>query len=1272
MENSNTTEANYQFNKNVDCVTPTQSSSANNCITLSEKSCNFPAVRTETPKRVNITSQEHESPNDGVVNRLNNRKFVGFVTPQSSKSLISRTPGSVLGSAVKKRLNIFDFDHELECNKKSKTDILNEFKDYKVIPKCLYAAGYLQKQLMSSETAPSTIIKNLPSFFGFYKTPSYCKSISRIKIQFEELFKRPSVKSACLEALSDEIFIKSHNDSPDYPKDHICHICFPSEVNQKCSPLLTDEDKLEAAITIFFNAKIEKGVRFDAVNQDINKIAQSVANKYNYYNTSKVSAPRTNEEILSSISNNVANYKANLESNSAYLYYGSTISHRQTEKLDHVLFCKGKEKYLTIEEMLNNLPNINSFCSPIVDLDFDSIFEEYRNHIEALNSEPSFVKLGEKFQLTGLRGGTKRKGFFAQTVILTKLEELKDKDLKTFHHLYQIFADGFLKRSKYEQFEIIDDVTFPRLPTKNMALQQLQNLADKGEILLGQSQYPQKLIIMDPVTAEPKEILVYARKIGFNELREFTLNKHLLKGFMRAKDISEYKTLTRQEILEKLELFGILEDSLLQIELDKLQNLIYKLESSRHIAVWFDHCILGNISHIMFTFQLIYNPVAYKCPPGVSERQVQYEIEHPNTNYIGISRSDTSTERSFCPMRIDDIMTLSNGIHKNGVTFNDKYRLTLGDNPVRCAETSQNKSGHYHCCSLPLHMKEFDNFQELVKVEHQSIDMLRETANKGNFFDLEENIDLNLQKLNSRDYCDANNLNYLNMQEAQKLHESGLRGRQGVPLLLRGNPFTPLSDLNLEDYEVMPVEPLHDIKGVVKKSFAHIPGQSIHIADDAILKSIHSIVHKTGDELYLLKDQHSGEDLAKSLVDINIGLERNFFPDGFDAPCAVCGHIFTLSSKRKCIKCAFVGYFRALAEIQVHGYKNASKRNAHEVLRLHVLVYLLFYFLECIEHVHSRFSMSSIIKSTWFVNVVYYLPLAYELCSLLSIHVGRNEDQFKQVKVMSNNLSNNQYHTPNVLLNAIRRLEANRFYNDNLSLKRRKSTFSKKLDFWLQKSPPPTISFTKEFTENDPGMESLLERISTFLAFNYKRSYVESSGEMMSIPYKSCNCSAPDCITCIGKIFPPFGINNIHTSNLIKVIKVKKDVFNAQIKPFTFNDNKLSFSKLSDFLKNSRQEPAVEIFEGVDNNASYASEILAQTTIETFNAAKVKLQISFDRILKQLDKPLKEVTLIKNTNMVRCIAKIYDHVYEKIIMFDKASAILEGVQIKHRKRYEST
>ena len=37
------------------------------------------------------------------------------------------------------------------------------------------------------------------------------------------------------------------------------------------------------------------------------------------------------------------------------------------------------------------------------------------------------------------------------------------------------------------------------------------------------------------------------------------------------------------------------------------------------------------------------------------------------------------------------------------------------------------------------------------------------------------------------------------------------------------------------------MEPLNDIKWVVKKSFAHIPDQSVQIADNEILKSIHSI-----------------------------------------------------------------------------------------------------------------------------------------------------------------------------------------------------------------------------------------------------------------------------------------------------------------------------------------------------------------------------------------------------------------------------------------------
>ena len=1204
-----------------------------------------------------------------------------FVTPQSTKKdLTDRTPGSVLGSAVKKRLHMFDFEPEsveLQKNKRYKLEFLEEFKKAVLIPNCMYAAGFLHEQLKSSKESASVVIKKLPPFFGYYKTQNVSKSSQRVKSQLEKLLAIPGIKSACSDSICDNKSPNLHNVSTIFEKDSVCDVCFQGE-SHNFRPEFA-EKHLEVAIHKFFTAKIDEGNRFNEINEKINGILQYVSSKFQYLDDTKKSAPvlkqESNDIDLEQLDQNVKTFQDHLNKNSAFLHYGMTTSQRQIVKADQRLFCKEKSKLPTINEMLQKLPNKDSFSSSILKEDPGSLFKEYRCHVESFGTEPNLAKLGGKFQLIGKRGGNKRVGLFAQTAILERLSDLKNVDMVAFNNLHNVFAGNFSKRAKYEQFQIFGNHQFPRLPSRDTALEQLQNMADRGEILLGQSQYPQTLKVVDPITSEHKEISVYARKIDFNALRNFTLDKHLSKGYMRAQTIDFYNSLSQETILDTLESYGVLENSHRNLELKKLQKFIFDIETTRHIAVWFDHCTLGNISHIMFTFQLIYNRATYTCPLGISERQLQYEIDRPNTNYIGISSSDTSTERSFSPMRCDDIMTLSNGIKKDGHNFTDIYRLTIGDNPVRCVETAQNKCGNYHCCSLPLHIDQFNNFHDLVKVEHQSIEMLRETANKGNFFDIEENIDLNLQSLNSRQYCDTRKLKYLDAKEAKKLHEKDLCGRQGLPLLLRGHPSTPLNELNLESYEVMPVEPLHDVKGVVKKSLAHLPGSSIHIVDEEILKSIHSIIHKTGDELYLLKDVHSAEDLAKSLIDINVDLQLKFFPDGLNEPCMKCGNIFTISIEHKCIKCSFVGYYRTLAEIQVHVYKNESKRNAHEVLRLHILAYLLFYFLECLERVHSRFSMSDVIRSTWFVNTVYYLPLAYELTNLLSINAGRNEDQFKQVKRMTENLSNNQYHKPNLLLNATRRLEANRYYNGDHFAYTRTSTFSKKVSVWLNNSPQPTISFTKEFLENDKSFNALLERISTFLVYNSGRSYVEINHEMITIPYKSCSCSSPECIICRGKCFPPFGINNIHTSNIKKVIEVKKNVFDNQAKPFIACNNKIDYKKLVKFINCGGKGCEIEASQNRNvlsnsNNKSYSDKILEETNLETTNAAKVRLQISFSRILKQLNKPLAKASLVKNTNMARCITQIYDEVTSDVIMFDKVAGILEGVQNKHKHNLE--
>ena len=1205
----------------------------------------------------------------------------GFATPQSSNSNFNRTPMSLLGSGVKKRLEICDnysegelnsdfrtplsskvdfackksgngnkleiFDFDPEVNEPVKLNDLDELKQLKFIPNCMVAVGFLYDYFISNNKTSSSV-RDLPDFFGYYALPNIAKSFKRLKSELDSLLNNLEIQATCIDLLKNEKLIEAHLKNGTFSKDDVCDLCFCSDNSETFST-----SDLEKYLQKFYCSKIKEGLSLDEIEKIVNEVTTSVASKH----------------LFSNVQNNLSQFQNHLDEQSAYLYYGSKISHRQIELLDHNLFCK-KLADISATEMLTKLPSLTSFNSEIIDFSQESIFSEYQQHIEKFSVEPNFTTLGDKFKLIGIRGGKKRSGLFAQTIVLTKLLELKDVDSTTFNELYQIFVDGFRKRAKFDQFQIVNDQYFPRLPCKQKALKQLQDLADDGLILLGESQFPQTIKIVDPITSVHKKIVVHSRKIGFSNLREFTLNKHISKGFLRAQDLNSYLSLSREECLDRLEFYGVLDlhghESHEFLEISKLQSLIKSLESKRHISIWFDHSTLGNLTHIMFNFQVMYNRMAYKCPLGVTERQLQYEVEAPQTYFLGMSRSDTASERSFGPMRIDDIMSLSTPIQKNGIVFKDVHRMLMGDNPCRCSESGQNKSGKYHCSNLPIHIDHFDSFRELVNVEHQSIEMLRNSANKGDFFKSSDNKNLNLQKINSREFCETLKIGYSDAREAQQLHEKALCGRQGLPLLLQDNPYTPLEDLNLENYEIMPVEPLHDVKGVVKKSFEHIPG-SIHIVDENIIKIIHSIVHKSGDELFLLREKHSAEDLAKSLIDISFDLQNKFFPHGFSAPCGTCGHIFTMSRELKCVKCIFVGYYRTLAEIQVHAYKDESKRNAHEVLRLHTLVYLLFYFLQSISYVHSRFDINDVIRSTWFINTIYYLPLAYEITNLLTINAGRCEDRFKQVKFTTKNLSNNQYQTPELLLNAIRRLEANRHYNHDSISKNKISMFSKKVTSWLKECPPPPVTFTKEFIVENKDIPSLLWRISNYIVSSHKSSYFEVQDEFISIPYKSCSCFVANCTICTSKRFPPFGINNIHTSNIKKVIDVKIEIFNTKIKPFIFTNDKIDFDKLVTLVQHSGN--SLQNSENIVLNnphTSYASKIIDKTVLETCNEAKVKLKTSFQRIIVQLNEPLDKMTLLKNTNMARCIAKIYGDVSTEVVMLDKASGVLEGIQNKHR------
>ena len=304
------------------------------------------------------------------------------------------------------------------------------------------------------------------------------------------------------------------------------------------------------------------------------------------------------------------------------------------------------------------------------------------------------------------------------------------------------------------------------------------------------------------------------------------MHKH--KKYLRAKEPYFYKFLKKDEILKKLNDYGILESEHKTMDEVKLQNFVQKLETTRNIAIWYDHATIGNRSHVLFTFQLIYNKATYVNPHGIKIDDMQKEIEIPQIYMLGISKETKKSERSFDDMRLDDVLSLSNPVKLDNIIFKDSFKISFGDNPVRCCEMGQNKSGRYRVCSLPLNIDEFYSFKDLLSHKHLTINEKRAIACKGIFFDSDDNNEVNLQEINSSSYCRSVSIPFTDAKDAAMKQSLALCGIKSTPAMLSKHPYTELGLLNLNEWDVLPMEVLQDIKGLVKKSFECIPG-SIHL-----------------------------------------------------------------------------------------------------------------------------------------------------------------------------------------------------------------------------------------------------------------------------------------------------------------------------------------------------------------------------------------------------------------------------------------------------------
>ena len=93
------------------------------------------------------------------------------LTPSSSSvssdvSSVTVTPVTLMSSDVRKRLNLFDPSSDLELDKRQQ--YLSDLGKIVELPNCLCAVGCLFDKSVQLDCSKSSILSELPDFFGYY------------------------------------------------------------------------------------------------------------------------------------------------------------------------------------------------------------------------------------------------------------------------------------------------------------------------------------------------------------------------------------------------------------------------------------------------------------------------------------------------------------------------------------------------------------------------------------------------------------------------------------------------------------------------------------------------------------------------------------------------------------------------------------------------------------------------------------------------------------------------------------------------------------------------------------------------------------------------------------------------------------------------------------------------------------------------------------------------------------------------------------------------
>ena len=570
-----------------------------------------------------------------------------------------------------------------------------------------------------------------------------------------------------------------------------------------------------------------------------------------------------------------------------------------------------------------------------------------------------------------------------------------------------------------------------------------------GEYRLGEIIAPKrykKLMLQPDGTLKTEYFTVNGRKIPLLEIRKALLEEHEKEGLVRDHSDAHYNCMSVDDIKSRLWELGELKIDGLRKELLKVLKLH---ECTRHVMVWSDHSSIMNHGHLLLTVKAIYDPAFYYTSEELHGKNVQELVEKPHIYIMARGRDTIEDQLLYSETRLEDINELGNQLlSSQKVSIRDICRFFQGDHPSQEVESGEQIGGGFGCCGCTGASASYIDHVGSLRAPHITLEERRRKVLEGPAGKKRRNCGVHPFKNMSKEElireCKGRHLSVdgLLKPALESNLKEVLRGIQRVPALCFPQQECSLQELSLENYEVLPVEPLHDLKEHINNIFKELPK---HLNDEEKV-----LFDEAMEAVLSTKEKLRGSDYRLCCVVLALHLGKH------------C----RLTIKR---------LLHTLAELCEMLYTPAEKRTPRFILRLHNVTFCHVIAVRKVFQIPQVLTYRKLF-GIYYHSITCHAPLTSRIISLSSVDTEEEEREFSTINSISKSTSNG--HPEHIIPNSIIRVQAERSFR---SKKSALTDQQSKIGQFAKNLPNfPDTSIPNELLDSEI-YQALLERISDFL-----------------------------------------------------------------------------------------------------------------------------------------------------------------------------------------------